>query len=255
MSSKVIIKIDNSIIRDIPLDVYGDDFIFKVNGTEYPIKIIIADILSPEIKNIHKEGQKLTCYEIQTSNEGNFQPFIDLIQTDFYEIEEENLPFFPEVLIKLNNPLIKTIIPEVPITPDNIFELLTKHDKYSNIYKDHLVKDIDFISKHFYLIQNNINDFNCLSVDTVTKNINNEKLFLESEDQFISIINLLVKNDACKYSFLYKFVNFVKISSENMNEFIKIFDCKNMTNEIWLNICFRLQQTIIPPNDPSKKCS
>lgn len=247
MNSQGIIKIDNSIIKDIQLGACGDDFTLKVNDNEYQTKKIIADILLPEVNNIHKEGQNINCFEIHTSNEGNFQPFIDLIQSGFYEIQDENLPFISEVLIKLNNPLIKTIIHEVPITPENIFELIAKHDKYSNIYKDHLVKDIDFLSNHFYLAQMNINNLCCLSVETITRIINNDKLLLESEDQLISIINLLVKNDACKYSFLYQFVNFIKIGSDKMNEFIKIFNCQNMTNEIWSQICYRLQQSIIQP--------
>lgn len=130
INSQDIIKIDNSIIKDIQLGACGDDFTLKVNDNEYQTKKIIADILLPEVNNIHKEGQNINCFEIHTSNEGNFQPFIDLIQSGFYEIQDENLPFISEVLIKLNNPLIKTIIPEVPITPENIFELIAKHDKY-----------------------------------------------------------------------------------------------------------------------------
>lgn len=169
----ILIKVNNSIIKELSLHDFGPPFKFIVNDKEYQTSKIIACMISPKIRNKLTEDNAFDEYSINTGcNEGNFQPIIELIKLGQIEIQEEEVPFISLVLKELENNLIEVEIPEIEITEENIFNLIKKHDKYQNIYSKQLQKEIDFLSKFFFLTKNKVQELLSLSLDTMENILN-----------------------------------------------------------------------------------
>ena len=72
----------NYILQQIPFETYPKDFKFIVDGKSYPTSRIEADIISPIIRNLHKNDKSINCFYINTHNrfpECNFSDFLQLL--------------------------------------------------------------------------------------------------------------------------------------------------------------------------------
>ena len=149
------------------------------------------------------------------------------------------------------------------ITLDNVFDLITRHQQFKQTYSKSLTQEIDFLSSHFYeLDESKREQLKGLPLWMIEKVINNPKLRLFEEDQLLTFINdlYLKKSD---YSFLYEFVIFQNINDpSSIKVFAEIFNANDMTRETWNSITKRLQLSIVASEkveieryiEPPKKC-
>lgn len=246
--SKVQVKYDISTFKGIPLHEIGPSFKFLVNNDEFQTSRIIAQILCPKIRDQNSENCDLNEFRINTGGEdGDFLKFFELLNAGSIEFLEAEIPFASLVLKQLENDMIKIEVPEVQITESNIFDLIKQHDKHQIIYSKQLQDDIDFIATHFILTKDKTTELLDLNLETLAKILSNENLILESEDQLLSFINQLYRTNN-KYSVLYQYVNYVKISTDKMKEFIENFDFQHLQKPIWDSLSYRLQQPLNQEN-------
>lgn len=139
------------------------------------------------------------------------------------------------------------------LTNENIFMNIQKHEKHEQIYSQFYIKEIDYISSHFY-------EFYCkheseilkLKSNTIFEITNNEHLKIQDEDQLLRFINKLYKSDK-KYFQLYENVIFINATTESIKEFIEIFDFEYLTYQTWLSISERLCSEIKNTNKETSK--
>lgn len=115
-----------------------------------------------------------------------------------------------------------------------------------------LAKEIEFASSNFYsiLAMNNSEIFT-LEISTIELILSNANLYIENEDQLVTFVNQLYKNDQ-KLSFLYEYAFFNLLSEEKIDEFISIFNYNDLTEESWKMICKRLSQKTIIMKENNK---
>ena len=229
-----------------------------INGVKFKTSRIISDILSPTICKIHLTDPTFNTFSIKTQTKGDFSQILDLLNFKPKNISFDDLPFIIEIIEILSNESfnINDLSDPTNITFDNVFELLSQHEKYKFFFKSKIDKEIDFISSNFYKIcENKFDKFENLHLETIYEIVTNEKLHINDEDQLLNFINKLYSKNV-KYSILYESVYFINISSKLMNDFIEIFDLNEITNSIWIQLCNRIKQEIKinkEKNDLNKK--
>ncbi|KAK8880719.1 hypothetical protein M9Y10_003406 [Tritrichomonas musculus] len=246
MSLKRQVYLKPSSIFTVPLQTYAKDFLFVVNGEEFRTSRIISDILSPVICKIHSNDPTFDTFIINTQNQGNFSHILDLTNFKTTDLLEEEIPFISEVIKILGNKSIECQYENdtTEITLDNVLHLLQLHEKYGNFYCNHISREIEFSSLHFHeLCESQGEEMKNLSVDTLMLILKNDQLKLKNEDQLLKFINKLYSNDV-NYSILYETVLYTNVSSEEMIEFVSLFDASEMSYEMWKGLSKRLCQEI-----------
>ena len=246
MSDTSKIKINPSCILTVPLHTYGNDFTFIVNGEEFKTSRLISDLISPIISQIHLNDPTISTFTINTSQRGDFSQILNLFNFRDNSISMNEVPFIAEVIEILGNDSIECQDgnKNTEITCDNVFQYIKDHERYGKFYSSRLSSEIDFISAHFYeLCETQEEEFQQLTIETLSKIVSNDQIRLNSEDQLLKFINDLYRNDN-KYSFLYENVLFENVSSETMKDFTATYDSRDMSRETWLHLSKRLEKDI-----------
>lgn len=239
------IQLKTSAILNVPLQCYGEDFIFVVNGKEYKTQRLIADLLSKKISHLHSIDPTIYEYTINTDEKGDFSYILSLINFTKNNIPESEIPFLIEAVNILENDSIDIIQEEetTEITLNNVFDKIQKHECYSKYYSKSLHKEIEFISSHFSEIDERGKEkLSKLKLSTLIQIFESKNLKLKDEDQLFDIVNELYSKDS-QYSILYETVDFLNVSTECICEFTSQFDVNDLTHQIWDKICERLKQT------------
>lgn len=246
------VQLQASSILNVPVKTYNDEFLFIVNGSKIKTNRLIADLLSPRLCKIHSSDPTLSTFTINTKYDGNFSNIIDLVSFNEVSIPTSELSFASEVLEILENKNILFDYDETTTTELNIATILTqikKHEQYQQFYSEIFEKEIDFISSHFYeMSEKQEEELQILSIDTISRIINSEKLVLNSEDQLLRFVNKIYiqKNDA---SYLYETVKFENVDRKSIFEFVSIFDLNDLNNGMWKNITKLLCENITKKDD------
>lgn len=263
--------LDTNLIKEIPFREYQKDFTFVVNGQEYPTNRIIADILSPIIRQYHLTDKTIDHFYINTLNKNDqtsFSKILSLITFQPQTLTEEEVKYFIEIFTILGNQkeLYKLIHQNTEeITLKNVFSLIQVKQKYfnqfqsknnsnqpDNFYIDFkflIQKELEFISSHFYEIDKE--KVQNLDANLIEEIIKSDKLELEDEDSLINLINGIYLKDP-KLSYLYSYVDFMLISIESLQHFSEIFELNDITSEIWNSILNRSLNSK-PPEKANKK--
>lgn len=244
------IQLKQSSILTVPFQSYIDDFLFIVNGKEYKTSRFIADILSPVISNNHSIDPTNNAFVINTNNQGDFSNILKLINFNRNIIQQSEIPFILEVIEILGNDSIdlQNCKNQEEISIDNVLSLIKKHEQYRKIFSSELLEEIEFASSHFFEIcENKEDEFRDISIDSLIKILQNDKLKLESENQLLNFINKFYLNDS-QYFILYEYVYFINVESHKMSEFLDICDVNYFTSEIWEKLKQRLKEEIKTSN-------
>lgn len=240
------IKLLPTSILNVPIQKFDNDFIFIVNEEKYMTNRIIADLISPKISQSHFTDPTLSQYTINTDKKGNFQFILDLVNFQSNTIPESEIPFIEEILFILGNKSIEIDNTDTftEMTLDIALEQIESHEKYENFYSKLIEKDINFISSHFYQIdEDQTKVIENLKLETIEKIIKNPNLRLESEDQLLTILNHLYQKNSI-YSILYENINFLNVTTSKISEFLMMFDTFDLTRELWISLSMRLQHSL-----------
>lgn len=162
MSQEAQIQLKTTSILNVPLQNYGDDFYFIVNGEEFKTSFIVADLLSPKICEMHRIDPTINKFIIVTQSRGHFSYILELANFTKISLPKTEISFFSEVIELLNNTFIdiSNLIPEQTLTEDNVFHLLQQHERCRILYSKNIIDEIDFISSHFFnLCENHQEEF------------------------------------------------------------------------------------------------
>ena len=244
MSKTRLASLNPTSILAVPLQAYGDDFTFIVNGNEFKTSCLISDLLSPIICQHHTSDPTFDTFVINTKKRGDFSHILNLVNFEPTYIPLNEISFFSEVMKILGNKSIDYPEDTTNITVDNVLTFLDIHQNDENFNLQHFSKEIDFASSHFFEIcETQEEEMKNLSISTLFQILSNDHLRLKSEDQLLNFINKLYSNNS-KYSILYETVLFSNISSEMMKTYIAQFDPNDMTGGIWKKLSKRLCQKI-----------
>lgn len=252
MSDSKYIKLRESAIIKAPFNMYEKNFVFIVNGKEFPTSRFIADLLSPKIRQLHSIDSSSSSFIIDTQESGDFSILLDLINFDQNNISEQELPFISEVIEILNSDSIELNNPDNSdsLSIEKVFDELKIHERNKKFFHTKIEREIEFAASHFYEIDEDdfviIEQMCQIEKDTLNSILSSPKLFLKTEDQLLRIINSIYSNDR-SYFQLYEYVQFVNIESENILKFLEVFNMNDLTNETWQKLSIRLQQD-------TKKC-
>ncbi|KAK8899160.1 hypothetical protein M9Y10_001462 [Tritrichomonas musculus] len=188
-------------------------------------------------------------FSINTKNLGNFSNIIKPMTFKKQTIPNEDIPFVIEIFESLGTSHFDFNIKfeqEEELTIHNVAGKIKNHYLHPQFFKNQLDREIMYFSEHFYEMEDQIDELvsSDLEESTIFEDIiNNSQLQLESEDQLLKTINKLYKKNP-KYSYLYKYVDFVNVSQDSIIEFIGIFDANDMTGGCWTKIAERLEMDI-----------
>lgn len=252
-------------INDIPIDLYEKDFTFIVDGEEIRTSRILADLLSPIIRQYHYIDNTINTFHITThhriSNDTKERPFeIFLKHIKNHEkmnLREDEKEYLKEIFLLIGNEReYSKFEPEIksPLSKENVFHRLhILQQFYSNFdqqlkntkqiinNENHFKNELEFISSHFYEIDKE--EVNKLDFNSLEFIINNEQLQIEDEDSLFEFILEKYKQDKL-YSHFFEFIIYSNVSVDNMKQFIKFFELEDMNYNIWKIICDRLIKEI-----------
>lgn len=243
MSEDIKIKLKASSILSIPFQNYENDFLFIVNGKEFKTSRLISELISPKICQIHSVDPTIESFTIKTHSKGDFSLFLKLVNFNNLVFPENELEFLSEVIEQLGNESIDIEIPnQTKTTKENVIQSLKQHEQNPIFYGEIISNEIDLISSNFFELSKT-EEMQELSQSVIDRIISNPQLKLEDEDQLLSFINKLYKNDS-NFCELYQYVNFSNVSLSAIQEFLSIFDINDMNNMTWKSVSKRLRNEI-----------
>ena len=245
MSKERQVQLKTSSILSVPIQNYGEDFTFVVNDKEFKTTKLVSDLLSPIICRIHSNDPTIDRFTFNTQQQGDFSQFIKLANFESTNFSNDDIPFLSEVIENLGNKSVELKYEEeVEISIDNVLSLLQQHEKFPIFYCNHISREIDFTSSHFFeLCENQEEEMRKLTIDTLIKIVSNDQLRLKSEDQLLKFINQFYSNNS-EYTILYETVLFSNVSSEAMKEFVYTYDASEMSRGTWKELSKRLCQEV-----------
>lgn len=236
------VQLNTLSLLKVPIETYEKDFTFIVNGREFKTSRLVSDLLSTTISRNHVNDPTLNTFYINTKHSGDFSLILQLTEFKPLSIEDDELPFFIEVIEILKPPTIEIEMKETneELNIDNIFTRLEYHNQYRQFFDKEVSKEISFISSHLYeILDKKKNELKELDEITLTQILSNDNIQMKDEDQFMKFCNEIYTQDH-KFYFIFEFVQFENVSKTNMKKFTEIFEKNDMTEKTWHNLCNRL---------------
>lgn len=238
-------------IKGLLFDKYEKNFTFIFNGKEYETNRIVADLLSPVIRDLHLTNPTMNTFYINTKTNTNFDftKILSLISFEPKKIPKEEINCYTSIFYALGNlKAISQIIPrnQSEITIQNVFDHIEEKQnyiicqendgfipaKFVNFFED----EVEFIAKNFDEIDKE--KLKTMDQIIIEKVVDNKNLKLEDEDSLIKFINELYSSNH-EFSYLYEYVNFLNVSEEELQNFYEIFDLNDVNHQIWTLIVKR----------------
>ena len=246
---------------NIPFNKYQQDFTLIVNGEKYKTTRIVADLLSPLIREIHLVDSTIDEFSINVRNNNNtdyLTEFLNLVCFTPKLLDSDRINQFSDYFYELGNIseyIRLQVLTLKQITTENVLDQFSKIIKISeengqrsktieNFMKEESIeKIISFISSHFYDLDEK--KIQLLPVSIISEILDREDLRIESED---SLLNLIIeKYRKTKYSELFEKIYFNNVSEKAIEKFIEAFHIDDLNQNIWKSICVRLLPSRNPP--------
>ncbi|KAK8888782.1 hypothetical protein M9Y10_033521 [Tritrichomonas musculus] len=234
------------VLKCLPFHKYDKDFTFIVDNKEYKTSRIIADVLSPQIRNYHTSDATIDTFTIttnETGSEHDFSTILSLIKFDLRELSDDELEYYRTIFFLLGNDNeYAKLFPKFSgeITTKNVFDLIEskqrrlghRHDLLVSVSRD----EIEFISGHFYEIDKS--GLKKLGIEIINEVVKSQSLRVGSEDSLLKfVIEIYLENRSA--SFLFDYVVFENVSKDALLEFYKSFDLADIDSEVWRMIVER----------------
>ena len=156
-------SLDINIAKNFPYDKYTKDFIFIVDGEEFPTSRFVADLLSPFILQRHSTEESFNTFIINTDRDKkdhniSFNSILSLF--DFKEklLTSSEIEYFIDIFSSLGNEkLYEEVCPILrgEITISNVFERISHKKTFLNKYKNRSCEKLNennFLKNELYFI-------------------------------------------------------------------------------------------------------
>lgn len=238
---------------DFPFEKYKNDFTFILNGRQYKTSRIVADLLSPTIREMHLVDPTVDEFNINTEtvegeNEGEnyFTDFLKLCSFKPTIVDDERRKYYSEYFFALGNineyfrMQRKSSLKDIEKVISNFevyvkfFNKYTKWNECDGEIDDDLVS---FLASHFYEVDQE--RLKKLPLRMIERIVFNENLTIIDEDSLINFILNLYEKDS-SFSILFSAVCFANVSNGVLEAFIEKFAIDDINTNIWRSICYRL---------------
>lgn len=250
-SSKNEFSLNQQNFNDIPFEKYNQDFTFIVNGKEYQTSRVVADILSPYIRQLHFSDESTNEFTINTQEPNNeinyFQEFLQLANCHATSLDLPKQTLFCSYFLQLGN--ISEYLRLHPkfsekISSANIISLLKELDilsKFSiniinsNSYciNEKVREIINYASSHFDELDKS--ELMKMSNAVLELIVSSGHIKLKDEDTLFDFVHDLCTRDD-RYSYLYEYVAFANISKKSLETFFTSFNIEYLSRSIWESI-------------------
>lgn len=242
--------------KDIPIQRYKKDFTFIVDGKRYEIPRIVADLLSPKVRNFHYIDESLDEFYFDTKNDnGNvidfkdedyFKSFLELCTKDHIQLDSIHRKVYSLYFFKLGNinEYLK-IHPEytTPLSTENAIDRLLAIERFTiNISEQICSEIISFIASHFDDISKD--KMKQLPIHFLREIIDSEQLKISEEDSLLDFVLNLYADDH-SYSDLLSSVLFYNLSEKSIEKFVKKIEFEDVNQHTWRSVCERLAPSTI----------
>lgn len=236
-----ILSLPPDALSTIPLSHYPDNFTFVVNGTSFPTKRLIADLLSPKIRNYHLIDEACDQISIETRTKGNFSNILNIAIKGKQAFPNSEIKYVYEVLSQLDNFdfIDSTGFFSDEITVTNVFDKID----IKNSFRLDISEEISFLANHIGELSSKIKK---LDINIIELILRNDHLLIENEDWLYEYV---IKINTC----LLECIKFSYLSEEVMNDFISTFDISQLNIGIWNSLCQRLKLKIDINSDIDSK--
>lgn len=253
-SGKISFTLNPKILLELPLQKYQKDFNFIVNGKKYPVPRLVADILSPIIRNLHYQDETIQEYYIDikhqsqednlSNGQDHFSNFLDLCKCETVQLDEKEREIYSAYFYKLGNiDSYFKLHPEFisALDSENAIEFLTKIENIKNnfsITNSECIESIEtvfsFIASHFDEIDKE--ELKKLPIETIEKIIGSGELKISEEDELLDFVLGLYQEDR-KFSVLFEHVLFPNVSEEKLKLFVSEFCVEDINQRVWKSFC------------------
>lgn len=243
-------------------------FFFKFGEHQVVMDTFLAEYISPRVSHLHRTDP--TINSINLNNKRNNEKFNEIFDIEFIntfikicEGEEITIDrgMIEKILILsifLENSILYEEMNKLYSIEDNNEEELkinyylqylmfydndNSNEEYYNKYDD---KIIEFISSHFYLIDQN--KLILLPKNVLYSIINNDKLKIIDEDSLFEFIEKLFSNDHDDYNetnkisklIFYELIELPFLSETNFKMMIESIDYNKISSKLWykMKLCF-----------------
>ena len=214
-----------------------------MNGKIYKTNSFVANILSPNISKLYEESLDVSYYEINTEYDGDFNRILEYGEMKERNIKEGENEYFFNIMKELGNhhdfSQFYTEFEE-DISIENALQRI-EIKRGLNLNHD---EEILFISRNFHdFLNKSKQSIMGLGIDIIEQILSNYEFKIQNEEELFDIV-LKLYHKSKEYSILFSYVIFVNLSAKSIQEFTANFDINDINNNMWENICFRLEQDI-----------
>lgn len=242
-------------IKNIHFDNYEQNFTFTVNGKQYKTNRVLADLLSPIIREYHYQDSTANEFVIDTkSTEDDFTDFLKLFQSEKVHIDDKRWKSYIQYFYQLGNfdeclslqqQYFEGLNPENVIDRLNILVSITEDCKSTYNKNTEARKSIDIHGKIHQLIDYASSHFDQIDKEKVRNLspelfegiIQSDSLRLESEDSLLELVISKYEEDPEKFGHFFENIKFENLTEESIEKFIGVFRIDNISTQIWRNIC------------------
>jgi hypothetical protein len=231
--SGIEITLSTTGFRNLPRNVYENDFAFIVGESRYYCPSFIASFLSPRICCLQMKDSTIREFCIETEDPTHsFEKLLEVCYGSSFRVCE-NVSFFKSIFCELHNRELYEQMNELN------FLMLSIDLNFLISRIECCEREIDFCSSHFYEIE--LKTLGSHSLDIFSSIISNSSIRLNDEDSLYKMISFRQNEDSQFFS-LFASVRFEYLSKISMSSFIQLmtesFD--HFAFPIWCSLCSRL---------------
>jgi hypothetical protein len=225
--------------RNLPRNVYENDFTFIVGENLYYCPSFVASFLSPRICDLQKKDPTLREFHIETKDPTHlFEKLLEVCYGSSFRVCE-SISFFGSIFNELWNRELYEQISDSDLTIFNVVDRI----KFLSSMNESCEREIEFCSSHFSEID--LTSIFSIPFEILSNIISKESLQLNDEESLYEIISSKQNEDSRFFS-LFEYVRFEYLSTKSMESFIELmkesFDF--LTFPVWRSLCHRLSLSV-----------
>jgi hypothetical protein len=230
-------------LRNLPKNVYENDFTFIVDKSCYHCPSFLASFLSPRICRLQMKDPTLREFHIETDDPTDlFETILEVCYGSSFRVCE-NISFFKSIFCELGN---RELYEQLFGQFSDDLTILNVVDRLEFLFStnESCEREIEFCSSHFYEIDSKT--ISSLSFELISSIISNSSIRLKDEESLYELISFR-QNEDSQFSSLYSHIRFEYLSTTSMSSFIQLitnsFDF--LTFPIWCSLCSRLSLSVL----------
>ena len=231
--------------------LHGHDFVFVVNGVEYPCCRFQACFVSGLVRRLLESDGVMSRLKLNVrDDEDQFEEVMNLMNGKAISITPDNAAFLEACARELeNDELLERIL---SFQLDGDVSLLNVIDRIRIKRQSHsdCKDEFDFLARYFFKL--GIDVLECLSVSELELVLMNPHLKLESEDQLYDIIISLGKNGH-DYLSLLRQIELEFLSDSKLSEFLDRVFPDLVDDTIWEQLCKCARNSCGPDESVTQK--